>query len=213
MSSLIAYWNTPRHIAQLTAALGEHVALVSVTLVCSLVLAAVITVIALRSHAGERVIMQVLSASYAIPSLALFSLLIPFTGLGFTSAAIVLVLYNQFILVQNALEGIHGVDASVVQAAQGMGMSPIQIMLQVQLPLALPALMGGLRLAALSTIGIATIASTIGAGGLGDILFSGLRTMNLDKILGGTLACAALALAADAALRLAEYIARKRLYR
>ena len=85
-----------------------------------------------------------------------------------------------------------------------MGMSPAQVMLRVRLPLALPAIIAGVRLATVSTIGIATIAASINAGGLGLILFSGLRTLDVDKILGGTLFCVALALAADGLLKLVE---------
>ncbi len=147
---------------------------------------------------------ELLGAAYAIPSLALFALLIPMTGLGFTSAVIVMVAYNQFMLVRNALEGLRGVDPAVVEAARGMGLSDLQVLTGVQLPLALPAIIAGIRLACISTVGITTIAATINAGGLGMVLLSGLRSMNIEKIVAGTVCCAALALALDGALRLIE---------
>lgn len=195
------------------AALGEHLVIVGVVLAWSLLVAALITLAVRRSRRVEGAVLQVLGALYSVPSLALFSLLIPFTGLGLTSAAIVMVAYNQFLLVRNIVEGLNGVDPGVVEAATGMGMSPAQVLLRVELPLAFPVIMAGVRLAAISTIGTAAIAATINAGGLGTILFSGLRTMNVYKIAGGTILCAAVALVADAALRGIEILFSKRMAR
>ncbi len=193
--------------------LGEHLVIVGVVLAWSLAVAALITLAIRRSRRAEDAVLQVLGALYSVPSLALFSLLIPFTGLGLTSATIVMVAYNQFLLVRNIVEGLNGVDSGVVEAATGMGMSPMQVLLRVELPLAFPVIMAGIRLAAISTIGIATIAATINAGGLGTILFSGLRTMNVYKIVDGTVLCAAVALVADAALKGIEYLVTKRMSR
>lgn len=195
------------------AVLGEHLVIVGVVLAWSLAVAALITLAIRRSRRAEDAVLQVLGALYSVPSLALFSLLIPFTGLGLTSATIVMVAYNQFLLVRNIVEGLNGVNSGVVEAATGMGMSPIQVLLRVELPLAFPVIMAGIRLAAISTIGIATIAATINAGGLGTILFSGLRTMNVYKIVDGTVLCAAVALVADAALKGIEHLVTKRMSR
>lgn len=195
------------------AVLGEHLVIVGVVLAWSLAVAALITLAIRRSRRAEDAVLQVLGALYSVPSLALFSLLIPFTGLGLTSATIVMVAYNQFLLVRNIVEGLNGVDSGVVEAATGMGMSPMQVLLRVELPLAFPVIMAGIRLAAISTIGIATIAATINAGGLGTILFSGLRTMNVYKIVDGTILCAAVALVADAALKGIEHLVTKRMSR
>ena len=195
------------------AVLGEHLVIVGVVLAWSLAVAALITLAIRRSRRAEDAVLQVLGALYSVPSLALFSLLIPFTGLGLTSATIVMVAYNQFLLVRNIVEGLNGVDSGVVEAATGMGMSPMQVLLRVELPLAFPVIMAGMRLAAIITIGIATIAATINAGGLGTILFSGLRTMNVYKIVDGTVLCAAVALVADAALKGIEYLVTKRMSR
>ena len=184
-----------------------------VVLAWSLLAAAFITLVIRRSRRVEGAVLQVLGALYSVPSLALFSLLIPFTGLGLTSATIVMVAYNQFLLVRNIVEGLNGVDSGVVEAATGMGMSPMQVLLRVELPLAFPVIMAGIRLAAISTIGIATIAATINAGGLGTILFSGLRTMNVYKIVDGTVLCAAVALVADVVLKGIEKLVTKRMSR
>ena len=134
---------------------------------------------------------------YAIPSLALFAILIPATGLGKTTAIIVLILYNQYVLLRNFLAGLRGVDPAMLEAAAGMGMTTLQVLYKIRLPLSLNPLFAGLRLAAVSTIGIATIAATINAGGLGGILFDGLRSMNMYKIMWGALLSACLAIGAN----------------
>ena len=121
-----------------------------------------------------------------------------------------MVAYNQYLLLRNVLEGLDGIDPDIVEAAVGMGMSPWQVLYRVKLPLAAPMILAGIRLAAISTIGIATIAATINAGGLGTILFSGLRTMNQYKIVGGTLLCALVAVVADRLLKLVERVIVKR---
>ena len=121
-----------------------------------------------------------------------------------------MVAYNQYLLLRNLLEGLDGIDPDIVEAAVGMGMSPWQVLYRVKLPLAAPMILAGIRLAAISTIGIATIAATINAGGLGTILFSGLRTMNQYKIVGGTLLCALVAVVADRLLKLVERVIVKR---
>ena len=211
MGGFVTYWID--HQRRFMGPLGEHMAIVFTVLAWSLAVAALITLAVRRSRRVEGAVLQVLGALYSVPSLALFSLLIPFTGLGLTSATIVMVAYNQFLLVRNIVEGLNGVDPGVVEAATGMGMSPAQVLLRVELPLAFPVIMAGIRLAAISTIGIATIAATINAGGLGTILFSGLRTMNVYKIAGGTVLCAAVALVADAALRGIEILFSKRMAR
>ena len=108
------------------------------------------------------------------------------------------------------MAGLKGVDEPVLEAAMGMGMNQWQILYKVKLPLALPVIMAGIHLAIISTIGIATIAATINAGGLGTILFDGLRTMNIYKILWGTIFCAGIAWAADALLQMIESILYKK---
>lgn len=193
------------HLDLFTEATLEHAGLVLVTLALAIVIAAAITLACLRSCRAGSVVVELLGAFYSIPSIALFALLIPLTGLGETSAVIVMVAYCQFILVRNALEGLNGVDPAVLEAARGMGMSPAQAMLRVRLPLAAPAIVAGIRMAAISCVGIATVAATINAGGLGAVLFSGLRTLNVPKILGGTVCCAALALGIDGLLCLVEH--------
>lgn len=207
MGAYLAYWAD--HADKFAEATLEHLALVGTVLAYSLVIAVAITLLMRRSERVGQVVVALLGAVYSVPSLALFSLLIPITGLGFSTAVVVMVAYNQFLLVRNFTEGLAGVNPDIIEAARGMGMSEGQVLLKIQLPLALPMILAGIRLAAISTIGISTIAATINAGGLGEILFSGLRTMNEYKIVGGTLLCALVALIAHTGLSGVEAVLRK----
>ena len=209
--SVFAYMAS--HADQLIEATLEHLALLGATMGISCFFAAFVTLACLRRERLANAVVELLGAVYSIPSIALFALLIPLTGLGSTSAVLVMVVYNQFMLVRNALEGLRGVDADLIEAARGMGFSERQVLLDVRLPLALPAIIAGVRLASISTVGIATIAATINACGLGAILLSDLRSMNMDKILAGTLCSAAIALACDALCRALEARVRTRMPR
>lgn len=205
---MIAYLNTYQE--KLLTALVQHLQIVGITLLISILLAFAITLLSIRSERLINAAIQIFSVIYSIPSLALFAILIPIMGIGRNTAIFVLVLYNQFLLLRNIMAGLKGVDEPVLEAAMGMGMNQWQILYKVKLPLALPVIMAGIHLAIISTIGIATIAATINAGGLGTILFDGLRTMNTYKILWGTIFCAAIAWAADALLQMIESILYKK---
>ncbi len=192
------------HPDKILTPLMEHIQLVLITMVLSVLVATLLTELAVKWKALENILLQVFSVLYSIPSLALFALLIPLTGLGRVTAVIVLVVYNQYILLRNIFTGLNEVDAGVREAARGIGMTPRQVLWQVQVPLAKKAIFAGIRLAVVSTIGIGTIASSINAGGLGDLLFSGLRTMNMVKVLWGSLLSAALALMVNGLLKAVE---------
>ncbi|MFZ2257502.1 MAG: ABC transporter permease [Clostridiaceae bacterium] len=179
---------------KLGLALLEHLEMVGITLVIALLIAALLTVAAMYSKTLSNLLITLFSIIYAVPSLALFAILIPLTGLGRTTAIIVLVLYSQYILLRNFIAGLNEVNPSVIEAATGIGMTTLQILYKIRLPLSLKALFTGIRLMIVSTVGIATIAAFINAGGLGVILYEGLRTMNLNKILWGSLLSAGLAL-------------------
>ena len=185
---------------KLYGALGQHLMLVAVTLVLSLILAAALTVCAMYFKTVSNGLIHLFSVIYSIPSLAMFAMLIPVTGLGTKTALIVLTLYNQYLLLRNFTAGLNGVDSSVIEAAAGMGMTTMQILLKIRLPLAKRSVFTGIRLAIVSTTGTATI----NAGGLGTILFDGLRTLNVVKILWGTVLSAGLAIVLNAGLERVE---------
>ncbi len=204
---MIAY--ASRYYGKLLSATLEHLEIVVITLLISLALAALLTVACSYSKTLSRVLLNLFSMIYSIPSLALLALLIPVTGLGRKTAIVALVIYNQYLLLRNFLAGLDGVDHGVVEAATGMGMTHMQLLWKVQVPLAKGALIAGLRIALVSTVGIATIAASINAGGLGSILFDGLRTMNIAKILWGSLLSALLAISIDQLLILVERKSKK----
>lgn len=188
----------------------EHLQIVSMVLIISVAVAVPLSLLLYHFRTLSTVVMAVLGALYAIPSLAFFAILIPLCGLGKPTAVTVLVVYIQFILVRNILAGFRSVDPAVLEAGRGMGLSGIQLFFKVQLPLAMPALLGGLRLAVISTIGMATIAASIGAGGLGTLLFDGLRMNYPVKIVWGTVLASALSLIAKKILLLFENRALKK---
>ena len=193
--------NNLGYILQLT---GQHLGLVLAVLFFALLLALPLGVLIVRIPWLQGPVLGILGVIYTIPSLSLFVLLIPLLGLGTLPAVVALVAYAQLLLVRNWVVGLSGLDASVLEAARGMGMSPWQRFIQVEFPLALPMLLAGIRLAALSSIGIGTIAAFINAGGLGVLLFQGVITANYPKIFAGSLAVSLLAVGANYLLRWME---------
>ncbi|WP_063567485.1 ABC transporter permease [Paenibacillus sp. O199] len=186
-----------KHPDKWGSALFEHVEILVITMVISIIVAVLLTIVILTSDWVSRIFIYVFSILYSIPSLALFTIMIPVTGLGTTTAIIVLILYNQYILLRHFIAGLNHVEQPIIEAATGLGMSRMQILIQIRVPLAIQTLFTGLRLASVSTIGMATIAAFINAGGLGTIFYDGLRTMNIDKILWGSILSAGLALATN----------------
>jgi len=139
---------------------------------------------------------------------ALLALLVAVLGLGKPTAIVALVVYAQMILIRGVVAGLRGVDPALVDAARGLGFTAREALLRVEFPVALPVVLGGVRVATVSLVALATIAAWINAGGLGVLLFEGLSTNNPDKIVAGALAAAALAIAADLVLRGAERAVR-----
>lgn len=162
------------HVPLVTAALTEHVELTAVAVAFGFLIALPLGVFAHLSGSLRLVVLAVFGVFYTIPSLALFAALVPYTGLSGTTAEIPLIGYNVLILVRNVLVGLDEVPKDVLDAADGMGYRPRARLLRVQLPLALPAIFAGLRIAIVSTIGLVTITAVIGLGGLGALIYKGL---------------------------------------
>ena len=202
MSMFLKY--TTKHYDKLLNALAEHLQIVGITLVISVALAMLFSVLLMNRKKLAETVVGAWNVVYTIASLALFALLIPVTGLGKITAVLVLVLYNQFILVRAFTDGLMRVDESVIESATGMGMTQARIFVRVRFPLALDSIVAGIRIAIVSTIGIATVAATIGAGGLGSLLFDGMRTQNPVKMIWGTILCAGLVLTANLILKVIE---------
>ena len=184
--------------------LGQHLILTTLTLAIAFAIALPLGILAARIPQVRGPLLGVLGLLYTIPSLALFVLLIPLMGLGVVPAVTALVVYAQVILVRNIMVGLVGVDQAIIEAARGMGMSSGQRFWRVELPLALPVILAGVRIAILTTIGIGTIAAYINAGGLGTLLFMGVTQNNPDKIIAGAIAVSGLALAANTLIRFLE---------
>ncbi len=179
----------------------EHVELVGIALVLACALAFPLGVLVARNRRFGRAILAVLNVVYTIPSLALLALLVPLLGIGTLTAIVALVAYAQMILVRNVAVGLDGVPAALVDAARGLGMSPWQTFWRVEVPQALPVIIGGVRIAAITLISLATLASWIDAGGLGTLVLYGLENDDPQRALAGALAAAALAIVADISLR------------
>ncbi|MFK4341061.1 MULTISPECIES: ABC transporter permease [unclassified Paenibacillus] len=188
------------HPDKLWKPLLEHLEMLVVVMIISILLAAILTIAAMSSKIVSQILIYLFSLVYSIPSLAIFAILIPVMGLGKVTAISVLIVYNQYVLLRNFIAGLNDIDPSILEAATGIGMSHMQVLFQIRLPLSIKALFTGIRLAVVSTIGMATIAAFINAGGLGSLLYDGLRTMNVYKILWGSLLSAGLAIAANALL-------------
>ena len=137
MRALFIYW--ARHADGFVKGLLAHLAITGITLISSLVLAAALTLLIWRNRRLSAIVIQIFGAVYAIPSLALFAILIPITGLGMPTAVLVLTVYNQFLLLPNIIAGLEGINPAITEAATGMGMTPFQVLIRVQLPLAMPA--------------------------------------------------------------------------
>lgn len=206
---MIAYWSAFHD--RLLLALFQHVTLVLTALLLALVIALALIFILVHNQKWFAPVLYFFSALYAIPSYAFFALLIPLTGLGATTAVLVLSLYSEYILLRSFATGIQQIDPNLAEAARGMGMTPQQIFYKIQLPLAIKSFFSGLHLALTALIGIATIAATINAGGLGTLLFDGLRTQSAVKIIWGGLLTVVLCMVSSFILKIIERITIKKL--
>lgn len=198
MNYLVAH---PLRVAALAAG---HLELVAVALVAALAFAVPLGIFAARRTDIAPWLLGTLGAIYTIPSLALLAVFVQWFGLGFAPIFVALVVYAQFILARNIAAGITGVDRAQVDAARGSGMSAGQILVRIEIPQALPVLIGGVRIAAIAMIAIATLGGYVGGVGLGVLIFNGLTLHQPQMIVAGSLAASGLAIGADLLLRLAE---------
>lgn len=198
------------HLAEIGALTLQHLALVFAGLVLALVVAALLAWIVLRIPRSDAPVFAGAGIVYTIPSLALLAVAVRYLGLGFWPVVLILAAYAQFILVRGIVTALRGVSEAQLDAARGLGMSPLQELWRVRVPLASPVLLGSVRLATVALIAIATLGGYVGAGGLGSEIFLGLQRQYLAQTLAGSIPAAALAVIADAALRLAEGAMRRR---
>ncbi|HEX2041959.1 MAG TPA: ABC transporter permease [Acidimicrobiales bacterium] len=189
-----------RHTGDIAAATREHLELTAIAVVLGLAISFPLALAARRWRWTQAPVLSATGMLYTIPSLALFALLVPWTGLSRTTSEIGLVGYTLLILVRNILAGLDAVPDDVREAAQGMGFTPRRQLLRIELPLAVPSIMAGVRIATVTTIGLVTITAVIGQGGLGQLILEGLiRDFRTPLVVGSVLSIA-LAVAADLGL-------------
>jgi osmoprotectant transport system permease protein len=190
--------------SSIIAALGEHLQLTLLTVATGSIVAAVLAAAAIRWHVARPGIGAMTAALYTIPSVAFFGLLVPATGLTRWTALIPLVAYTLVVLVDAILDGFDQVPRDVEEAARGMGLTSTRRLLSVRMPLALPAIISGLRVATVSTVGLVTLAAIVGQGGLGRLILDGLRRAFWTPLTIGAVLSILLAVGLDALFVLLE---------
>jgi osmoprotectant transport system permease protein len=182
----------------------QHIELSSVAVAFACVVGIPLGVFITNQKRAADAVIGVANVIQTVPSLALFAFMIPLFGIGYRNAVFALFLYALLPIIKNTYIGIMNVDPGVIEAARGMGLTRFQVLYKVQMPLAVAVIMGGVRIATVTCIGVATIATLVGAGGLGDIIYRGIAMVNFNMILSGAITAAVLALLVDFVLGLVE---------
>jgi osmoprotectant transport system permease protein len=185
------------HVDDIVAATRQHVELTLLAVAIGLLLSFPLALVARRWRRTTAPILGFTGMLFTIPSLALFALLVPFTGLSRTTAEVGLVAYTLLILVRNIVAGLDGVPEDVREAAHGMGYRPVGQLLRVELPLAVPVIVAGIRIATVTTIGLVTVTGLIGQGGLGAFIIEGINRDFRTPLVVGSVLSVALAVVAD----------------
>ena len=184
----------------------EHILLICVSLFLALLVAIPIGILANYNSKVEKLVFITVNTLQTIPSLALLAIFIPFLGIGFLPAIVTLFIYSLLPIIRNTFEGIKNIDRSFIEAGAGVGLNTIQILRFIQIPLALPVILAGVRTSAVIVVGTATLAAFIGAGGLGDPIFRGIATLNSKLIFLGAVPACLLAIILDRTLTLLEKV-------
>jgi osmoprotectant transport system permease protein len=188
-------------------AIFQHLQLTVLTIIIAFAISLPLALLVRRSNRASEALLGVSSAIYTIPSLALFGILVPITGLYEKTVIIGLVLYSLTVLIRNVLAGLDGVPEDAVDAARGMGMGNTRILVKVELPLAMPTIFAGLRVATVSTVALVTIGYLIGEGGLGNLIDEGFNNDFKAEVFWSSVLCVVIAVALDAALVLIQRLA------
>jgi osmoprotectant transport system permease protein len=186
--------------SEIVRATGEHIFIVTIAVIVATAAGVPLGIICVRHSRWGKIALRLVDVIQTIPSLALFGFLIPLPligGIGIRTAIVALILYSLLPIVRNTVTGIAGIDPLIREAAIVVGMTDRQRLFEVELPLALPSIFGGLRIATVIAIGVATIGAAVGGGGLGTLIFRGVAMVDTTRILAGALPAAALALIAD----------------
>ncbi len=177
--------------------LVQHLTIVGISMGIAILIALPLGVVIARYRRLALPVITVTGLLYTIPGLALLALLVPVTGLNMTTIIIPLVVYAQLVLIRNTAAAINGIDPLLLEVGRAVGMNRRQLLLRVVTPLALPLVVAGIRIATVTTIGIASLASLVGAGGLGDLIFGSIQNVNFDEVLAGGIVIGLVAVLAD----------------
>lgn len=189
---------------QIFSLLADHIKLTAVSVGLAILIGVPLGILISYTSKASKPILSVANIIQAIPSMALLGFMIPFVGIGVVPAVIAVVLYSLLPIIKNTYTGIENIDPETLEAAKGIGLTPFQVLFKVQIPLALPVIMAGIRIASVTAVGLMTMAAFIGADGLGYLVFSGIRTVNNNQILAGAIPACLLALTVDFLLGLVE---------
>jgi osmoprotectant transport system substrate-binding protein/osmoprotectant transport system permease protein len=207
----VTWENIVRQLDLLPEYMGNHLMLTLVSLCIGIVICIPLAVAVSRVKQLQWPTLAVASVLQTIPGIAMLALMVPLLGqIGFLPALIALVLYSMLPMVRNTLTGILGVDPAITEAARGMGMTPMQMLFRVEIPLAGPVIIAGIRTATVWVVGTATLSTPVGATSLGNYIFSGLQTQNAAAVIVGCVAAAVLAIILDQLIRLMELAASRR---
>jgi osmoprotectant transport system permease protein len=186
--------------SSISSLLLQHLKIVGISMLISLVIALPLGLLVARYRPLYLPVITTTGLLYTIPGLALLAFLVPVTGLSLSTIIIPLVLYTQLVLVRNTAAAVNGINPLLPDVGRAMGMNGQQMLLRVTLPLALPVIIAGVRVATVTTIGIASLASLVGQGGLGDLIFTGIQNQNYDQVVAGAIVIALLAIFFDLVL-------------
>ena len=195
MTNFINYMISQK--SQIINLLTQHIQLTAVAIIVAIAIGIPLGILISKNKSLRKYIIGVINVFQAIPSMALLGLLVPILGIGSKPAIMMVVLYSLLPIVKNTSTGIQGIDKNVIESATGIGLTSKQILYKIQLPLALPIIMAGIRISAVTAVGLMTLAAFIGAGGLGYLVFSGVQTVNNTMILAGAIPACLLALLVD----------------
>ena len=189
---------------QILDLLVKHIRLTAISVGLAILLGVPLGILISYASRASKPVLSAANVIQAIPSMALLGFMIPFVGIGVVPAVVAVVLYSLLPIIKNTFTGIENIDPQTLEAAKGIGLKPGQILMKVQIPLALPVIMAGVRIASVTAVGLMTMAAFIGAGGLGYLVFSGIRTVNNNQILAGAIPACILALLVDFLVGLVE---------
>ncbi|NMB42377.1 MAG: ABC transporter permease [Firmicutes bacterium] len=209
LSSFLSYfWEVRFHVAELAV---QHVLLSLMGVIVGTITALPLGIFATRYPKIGNYAVDITGMLYTVPSLAILGFMLPFLGLGWLPTIMALIIYSWMPVLRNTCAGILSVDSAVKEAAMGMGATPAQVLFRVELPLAFPVIMAGVRTVAVLTIGVATMGALAGAGGLGELVFTGISMMDTNRTLVGAIPVTIMALLADQLMGLIENRAKSRM--